>query len=324
MHPDRPKLDREWNPPYDFILHLLMGEQTMKTNRLIGFALICIMALGAAPASAAPVTLQNDTFKGSSSSVPVQGGFAAGEGFAAVFTPPSYPFVVKKVQVLIAPGPGGLPSTKKFVLTIYNDKAGSLTPGTALFQGDVDITSSTTALTEIDVTSTLVSAGTGDIRMAFVQSHKGTPSIVRDMGPRKAKKNLLYGNIGAGLNWYWLDTLSGLGLHIPGNWIIRVIGDAHGTTTGDSGTVKLDGSSTTTDTGVAQPDNGVAQPDGSVANPEAGIKMGGAGLTCLSKLCVVASPEEDGCSVAPAKRPGLPPLYLLLALGLLIFSRRRL
>ena len=42
----------------------------------------------------------------------------AKEGFASVFIPPICPFKVTKIQVYIAPGPGGSPSTKMFTVQI--------------------------------------------------------------------------------------------------------------------------------------------------------------------------------------------------------------
>ena len=93
----------------------------MKTRALTCVLTLCLVTLADTAARAATVTLKNDAWTGSSASMAVQGGFIAKEGFASVFIPPICPFKVTKIQVYIAPGPGGSPSTKMFTVQIYND-----------------------------------------------------------------------------------------------------------------------------------------------------------------------------------------------------------
>lgn len=309
---------------------------------------MALMALAAPGANAAPVTLQNDTYTGGSANLAVQGGFAAGESFAAILKPTVYPFEVQKVQVLIAPGPGGSSTTDTYQLTITQDTSGSKTPGTSLYDQPVQIQSSTTAITELDVSSDNVVITSGDIRVRIQQNHKATPSIVRDNGPRKAKANLIYGDIGLGKNWYWLDDLDALGLKIAGNWIIRVVGDK-ASATKDAGVadkgLKPDqkpasDSKVSPDLGgkldsggkkdVASPDKGGSS-DGTKKDMGLGLGAEGQacypngtcnpGLTCLSKLCVAAPASDDGCAVITGSGSifsmfiGLISLLVLFVLG---------
>ena len=303
---------------------------------------LCLATLLVAPAALAKeVTLKNDTYKGGSVSLAVQGGFHSGESFGVILVPPSYPFVIKKVRVLIAPGPGGSPATKKYTITITQDTAGSAKPGTQLFKQDVNITSSTTAISEVDVSSSAKPVTAGHIRVMITQWHKATPSIVRDTGPRKAKRNFIHGNIGLGTNYYWLDDLALLGMNIPGNWIIRLLGETQATTP-DKGVPTPDKGVPTPDKGVPTPDmgadKGAPKADGAAADKggsgDAGASLGGegqacfpngscnAGLTCLSKRCVKApEPEDSGCAVASGS--GGSSALLLLLLGLLPLAVRR-
>ncbi len=268
----------------------------------------------ASEAHAAPVTLKNDTYAGGSISGGLQKGFVAGESFAAIFTPPFYPFTVTKVQALIADSSAGSVNTKEFGLLIYQDTAGSKKPGTVKYDQPIYITGSSTELNQTDVTSKNVVITKGNIRVQYRQLHKGAPSIVRDNGPRKAKKNMIHGNLGTGSAWHWVDDLAAQGMNIKGNWIIRVIGDKPGSPVTDSGVVSDSGASNT-DSGGAAGMGGEKQacyPNGTC----------NAGLTCYSNICVVAPDQDEGCSVAGGSR-GAGPGLLLLTLLLISSVRRR-
>jgi len=289
----------------------------------------------------AQTTLKNDTYSGGSASLAVQAGFGAGESFAALFKPPKYPFTIQKVQALIAPKPGGSSSTKTFNLTIYQDASPALTPGTKKYDKPIQVTSSASAISQTDITKDNIQITAGYIRISYRQLHKGTPSIVRDKGPLKAKTNLIHGDVGTGSKaWYWTGSL-----FLQGNWIIRVIGTAGGTVTPDSGTVTLDSGTATKDKGATTKDKGGTATDtGATQQDSKGVGMGAegekcypngtcnAGLTCLSKLCVKVPDagtktggdgEDDGCSVSAGVPADASPGLLLMALALLLVIRRR-
>jgi hypothetical protein len=259
-------------------------------------------------ANASPTTLANDTYSGAAAQLAVQGGFVKGEGFSSVFVPATYPFTVQKVLVLIAPGPGAGPSTDEYQMRVSVDEPGVKEPGIVLYDEKVEIESSDKAISELDISALKIAIPQGKhVRVTFIQYHDGPPSIVRDEGPRKAKRNLIYGNVGLGATWYWLDDLDGLGMVIPGNWIIRVVGDAPGAPPlNDAGAV-ADSAPTGQDAGV------IVQKDAKTADSAGGT--GGesqpcypndtcnAGLTCLSKVCVKV-PSADAGTTVPAKDGG--------------------
>lgn len=313
----------------------------MKTRALFSGLLLCGVMLAATMAHGATVTLKNDIWNGSSASMALQMGAAKDEGFAAVFKPPSYPFKISKVQVYIAHS--GSASTKLFTLQIYNDTSIALTPGTSLYKQQVNITSSTTAIGEVDVSAQGISIPSGYVRVAIFQHHAGPPSMVRDLGPISVKKNLIWGSPGLGIPnaWHWSESFL-----LQGNWLIRLVGET-GVATPDMGTpdqqvTQKDQQVTQKDQQVTQADmtaspdltstkqdGGVTKKDG--GGPATGTEGGAcypngtcnAGLSCLSKLCVKAPVENSGCSVGPADL-GDPWVLLLLALvAATVLLRRR-
>ena len=190
---------------------------------------LVVMICAATEASGAPTTLKNDTYTGGSISAGLQNGFSAGESFAALFTPPSYPFTVNKIQALIADKTAGSVNSKEYTLLIYQDTPGSKAPGAKLLDLATYLTPSQSKLQEIDVTKHNIVITKGDIRVQFRQLHTGAPSIVRDNGPRKAKRNLIHGKIGGPMAWHWVEDLTKVGMNIKGNWIIRVVSGSGGT-----------------------------------------------------------------------------------------------
>ena len=317
----------------------------MKTRACISGLLLCAVMLAATVAQGATVTLKNDTWNGSSATMALQLGVVKNERFGGIFKPTSYPFKISKVQVYIAHATGKSATTKKYTLEIYNDKTIAVKPGTSLYKQDVNITSSLTAIGEVDVSAKGISIPSGYVRVALTQHHDNAPSIVRDMGPIKTKRNLIYGHVPLFLpwGWYWSEDFK-----LVGNWIIRVVGET-GTATPDMGTP--DQKVTTPDQKVtpkdqkvtqqdltASPDQTSTKKDGGVTKKDGGGPATGseggacfpndtcnAGLSCLSKLCVKAPEPESssGCSVGPADL-GDPRLLLLLALvGATVLLRRR-
>lgn len=252
----------------------------MNKRILVFGVMTCTVVLAVPMASGAPVTLKNDSYAGGTASLAVFAGLKANEGFGSILVPPSYPFKILKIRVLIA-STGGTTKATKFTLKIYQDTPGSKTPGTKLHEEDVNITPSSTAISEIDVSSKSLAIAAGHIRVGFIQAHAGEPCIVRDNGPRKANRNLLYGYTKKGqpYTWYWMGEVDPLPPPlqlIPGNWIIRVIGETGGTTT--------DMKVTKSDMKVPQPDGGKAP--GTEGGPCFPNGTCNTGLKCLSKLCV--------------------------------------
>src|SRR5258708_39365332 len=86
--------------------------------------------------------LQNDTFRGGQAAG-FQAGFVTGEIAASRFLPSGSPtYIVKRIQLLF----GGAPTSEPITLRIWNDAAGTTTPGAELFSGDFLLTGSNTAL----------------------------------------------------------------------------------------------------------------------------------------------------------------------------------
>ncbi len=287
---------------------------------------LVVMICAATEASGAPTTLKNDTYTGGSISAGLQNGFSAGESFAALFTPPSYPFTVNKIQALIADKTAGSVNSKEYTLLIYQDTPGSKAPGAKLLDLATYLTPSQSKLQEIDVTKHNIVITKGDIRVQFRQLHTGAPSIVRDNGPRKAKRNLIHGKIGGPMAWHWVEDLTKVGMNIKGNWIIRVVSGSGGTPadagpTPEGGAPASDSAAAAVDGASAAADKGAVGGMGSEGQPCYPNSTCNAGLTCLSKLCVVAPEPDDGCSVGSA--PGPAPAAALLLLSLLLVARRR-
>ena len=317
----------------------------MKTRAYVSGLLLCVVMLTAGQASGATVTLKNDNYTGGTANLYIYTGLHAKEGIASILIPPSYPFKIQKVRAIIA----GSTKATKFTFKIFQDTPGSKIAGIKLYEEEVTITPSSTAISEVDVSSKSLSISSGHIRVAIYQSHKGAPSIVRDKGPRTAKRNLVWGypwpiTI---FNWYWMSEADPQKL-INGNWIIRVVGETSATipdmgtpdqkvTTPDQKVTPKDQKVTQQDL-TASPDQTSTKKDGGVTKKDGGGPATGseggacfpndtcnAGLSCLSKLCVKAPEPESssGCSVGPADL-GDPRLLLLLALvGATVLLRRR-
>ncbi|MFH1132403.1 MAG: MYXO-CTERM sorting domain-containing protein [Pseudomonadota bacterium] len=309
------------------------------TNSIRVFCFSSVV-LATGPANAGMVTLQNDTYDGSSTGLFLQAGFISGERFGAVFTPPSYPFEVHKIQIIIA-HPEGTPSVlKEFQLYIWEDEPGSKEPGVELYTEMTMIQSSLNHFSEINLPAPLPKVNAGkNLRIAFEQFHMGPPSIVRDLGPLKTKSNLIYGTIPGIINkstWFWSEDLAMYGMVIQGNWIIRVIGDAPGFTP-DAGPTSDFGP--TPDGG--QNDFNVYIKDGKVGGDGGGEPCMGCllgpcypngtcndGLECRSGVCVEKiTVEEGGCGCKVDGKNSAGPIVPLLALGVLflvtIWRRRK-
>lgn len=168
---------------------------------------LALLLLLATSASAQEVTLQNDSFVGGQASF--QGGFVAGEIGASRFLIAN-PVQVKKVQFLF----GGAASTHTVTLKIYDDTAGSVSPGAELFSGDYQVTASNSALQEIDLTGNSVFVP-GDFRVGLVFTHSGLPSIARDNDGITPPLNYIFAQ---GFGWVQSNLLG-----LTGDWILRAV-----------------------------------------------------------------------------------------------------
>lgn len=173
------------------------------------FVALAALAALATPASA-QLTLQNDSFT-SGQTVGVQGGFVTGEIGASRFVAPAAGRQLLGVQVLFGGGSG----TRDVTLRVWDDSAGTLTPGTMLFEGDFTLTASDQNLSMIDLSAMNVLV-TQQFRVGIVFQHNGLPSIARDDdGTNTAGRNFIYADLG---QWFASSTLG-----VPGDWIIRAV-----------------------------------------------------------------------------------------------------
>ncbi len=169
-----------------------------------------MLVLPAVAATAQETLLQNDSYV-SGQSVAFQGGFVATEMAGSRFMPPgTAPWRVKRVQFLF----GGATSTQTITLHVYDDTAGTPTPGAELFAGDFAVTGSNSAMQEIDLTSNNVQVN-GQFRVAIEFQHTGLPSVASDLdGTINATRNFIFSP--PFLGWLQSDLLG-----LTGDWIIR-------------------------------------------------------------------------------------------------------
>jgi len=169
-----------------------------------------MLVLSAVAAVAQEVLLQNDSFV-AGQSVTFQGGFVAAEMAGSRLVPAgTAPWRVNRVQLLF----GGATSTQTITLHVYDDTAGTPTPGAELFTGDFAVTGSNNAMQEIDLTSSNIQV-TGPFRVAIEFQHAGVPSVASDLdGTINATRNFIFSPSFPG----WLQ--SNL-LGLTGDWIIR-------------------------------------------------------------------------------------------------------
>jgi hypothetical protein len=177
----------------------------------------------ASSASAADITLQNDSFV-DGASAGFQGGFAAGEiGAVRLHPPDATPRLLKKVRFLF----GGAAGTRDITLRIYDDAALTTNPGAQLFSGGYQVTASDTAMQEIDLSGQGIMIS-GPFRVGIEFTVGGAPSIARDDdGTITANRNFIYAGFWAQSNFFGLT----------GDWIVRaVVGDVTAPTFSVGGT----------------------------------------------------------------------------------------
>jgi len=174
--------------------------------RLASTALVLVITSTAA----ADVELQNDGFV-SGQQAGFQAGFVAGEAGASRFHAPEAARQLLKVHLLY----GGATTAEMVTLKVWDDSAGTDTPGTELHSADFQITGSNTAMQELDVTADNVIV-TQQFRVGVVFMTAGVPSIARDTdGTISAADNYI---MAQGLGWTKSQALG-----LTGDWIIRAV-----------------------------------------------------------------------------------------------------
>ena len=272
-------------------------------------------------ADAALITLQNDGFV-DMANVGFQNGFVVGEMGASTLGPVTETYTVQKVTFLYGPTGGG---AQTITLRIYAD-TGADDPGTQLFDADYQITPSSDALQEIDLSADNVVVAGGSIRVAILFQNAGAPSIARDDD----------GDITSGKNWIFA---SGLGwasagsLGVTGDWIIRAEVETMGTgTTSSSGAGGGGGTTSSTGAGSGGGGDGTCTPGDTQTCVGPGACDGGQscndeGTAWSTCECAEEASGCGGCKVPaePASGEGMAAgLGLLgLAAGVTAVRRRR-
>ncbi|MDB4954840.1 MAG: hypothetical protein JWO36_2409 [Myxococcales bacterium] len=220
------------------------------------------LILGALASRAhADVELKNDGFN-TGDTPAAQGGFDAGEAAASRYVAPSAGLQLLKVQLLFA----GATATRDITFKVWDDTAGTDTPGTELFTGDFTLTGSNSALQQIDLTmDNVIVPQQFRVGIVFITGAHSTPpvsypSVVRDTdGTIKADKNFI---LATGLGWTKSQALG-----LQGDWVIRAFVS-----------------------GGALPDAGVGG-DGGVGGPDAGVGAACQGNTdCpLGQFCELSN-----------------------------------
>src|SRR6266540_5851993 len=200
-----------------------------------------IAALAFATPAFAQVELKNDGFT-SGATLGFQAGFVAGEMGASRLVPPGGTYQLLSVRFLFGPDA----TQRDIVLRVYDDSAGTDTPGTQLYSSTFPLTGSSTAVQEVNLSAAAVLV-TGAFRVAIEFTAAGAPSIARDMdGSIAADKNFVLSQ-GA---WTKSQVLG-----LSGDWIIRAVVSAQPP---DGGTAGAGGSIGTAGTGGASGTTGSA------------------------------------------------------------------
>lgn len=206
---------------------------------------VCIIAF--ASSARADVTLQNDGFA-TGDLAGFMAGFATNEIGASRFVVPDPGRQLLKVQLLFGPDPDpqnppvctSCPMTVK----VYDDTAGTDVPGAELTSMDYQLTASSSAMTELDLSAANVVLPQ-QFRIGILYQHNGAPGIAQDKdGTIAPDRNFILAN---GLGWTKAQTLG-----VTGDWIIRAVVSGGSVTAGDAGVNGDAGVTGQTCTGNAQ------------------------------------------------------------------------
>jgi hypothetical protein len=178
----------------------------LRLRVLVGAALLSLVSI-----AHADVELKNDGFV-SGGAASFQTGFITGEAGGSRFVASTAGRQLKKLQLLF----GGAATTQTLTLRVFDDTAGTDTPGAELFMGDFQLTGSDSAIQELDLTSANVVV-TAQFRVAIEFQHGGAPSIASDGdGTLTADKNFIL----TGGSWKKSNALG-----LAGDWVIRAFVD---------------------------------------------------------------------------------------------------
>jgi len=153
--------------------------------------------------------LVNDGWSDGQSAV-FQAGFITGEIGAARFTPAGpCPCFVKQITFLY----GGAVATRTIRLHVWEDGAGTPTPGLEISAGDYELTGANDALQLVDISASGIFVN-GPFRVGIEFLDDGLPAIARDDdGNIQADTNYIFAS---GLGWFESSLLG-----LTGDWIIR-------------------------------------------------------------------------------------------------------
>lgn len=182
-------------------------------HRIIASVTILMFGLVANSATfAVEETLQNDGFT-SGAPVDFQGGFVPGEVAAARFVPQiSCPCVVTKVTVLF----GGASGIRNMGISVWEDSAGTATPGSLISISDASLVGANASFNEIDLSLTPIIVN-GPFRIGLEFGHAGLPSVATDLdGTIDASANFILADVGGLLVWFQSTTLG-----VSGDFVIR-------------------------------------------------------------------------------------------------------
>ena len=162
------------------------------------------------------IELINDGWSDGQTAV-FQAGFISGEIGAARFVPASpCPCFVKQLTFLY----GGANTTRTVRVHIWEDGAGTSTPGLEITAGDYELTGADDALQVVDLSGSGVFVN-GPFRVGIEFLNDGVPAIARDSdGNIQPNTNYIFAS---GLGWVESSLLK-----LSGDWIIRATIEAQG------------------------------------------------------------------------------------------------
>jgi hypothetical protein len=170
--------------------------------------LLLWLFISGSPTANATVLINDGWSDGQSAAF--QGGFVAGEIGAARFSPAGpCPCFVRQITLLY----GGALSTRTIRLHVWEDGAGTWSPGLEILAGDFELTAANDALQLIDLSASGIFVN-GPFRVGIEFLDDGLPAIARDAdGDIQADTNFIFAS---GLGWVESSLL-----RVTGDWIIR-------------------------------------------------------------------------------------------------------
>ena len=169
--------------------------------------------------------LVHDTFE-SEDEVVFQGGFLPYECAGTVFEPDEedYPFKPKTLDVLFGPET----SSEYIVIAVYNPDGTTPPFGTRLGEEAFNVSGSKESLQRLNFEEAEIylddfESGNVVIAFCFEEGHGSTPTIAADGDGLDFKNNhYIYGDLGAGDDWYTNEYVGGLLGTTIGDWIMRL------------------------------------------------------------------------------------------------------